>query len=64
MVWQDVNVTEPLITMHLSEADLHRMLQFINDAHFHSGGIAFNLPIHTQAVERAVKEATKSSQQV
>ena len=61
--WQFMDVTEPPVTMHLSEEDLNRILvDGVSD--ILAEGVLGKLPTHTQVVERAVKEVTRSALQV
>ncbi|CAG9826934.1 unnamed protein product [Diabrotica balteata] len=58
-----MDVTEPPVTMHLSEEDLNRLLiDGLSD--ILAEGVLGKLPTHTQAVERAVKEVKRSALKV
>lgn len=61
--WHDVEVTEPPLTRHLTTQDLQRLMKAEN-SNMISECTLFELPSHTQAVERAVKEVTASSKLV
>ena len=55
--WQDLKVTEPPRTRHLSNNDLQRLLQaekFDRESEL----VLIGLPNHTQAAEKEVKEVT------
>lgn len=63
IVWSDLEVTEPPLTRHLTNQDLQRLLETEN-VNMISECTLFELPSHTQAVERAVKEVTAASKLV
>jgi hypothetical protein len=56
--WQSTNITEPPSTMTVSDLDLQ---QFIEDKHFFD---IKKYPLHTQAVERAIKVVSEASAKV
>lgn len=52
--WQDTKVTEPPMTMHLSDAD-------VTDIRTGKFFVHEKFPNHTQAVERVIKLVTETS---
>jgi hypothetical protein len=58
--WHDVEVTEQPLTRHLTTQDIQRLLEAEN-SNMISECTLFELPSHTQVVERAVKEVIASS---
>lgn len=60
IIWQDCDITGPTLTQHLTEDDLKRFLNECSPVI----PILFNLPCHTQAVERCAKVVTEASLEV
>lgn len=61
--WQNIRVTEPPLTKHLTDEDLRRLIHQ-DESDILAEVPLLKLPPHTQAVERSVKEVTAASKQV
>lgn len=60
--WQKCDITEPPLTMHLTDETLQQFV--LKDITHLLDNDIFNLPCHTQAVERCVKDVTAASSNV